>query len=46
MRTVWLYISSYLPFVVETRRGAWEAGKNAFDLGRDYERAVQQGKIK
>jgi hypothetical protein len=32
-------IAAWLPFVVQTRRGRWQSDKNAFEIGRDYERS-------
>lgn len=46
MRYLWGWLVLRLPFVIHSRRGQWQAGKDAFDLGRDYERAVQSGVIK
>ena len=45
MRSAWDWLLLRLPFVVHTRRGLWLSEKNAFDLGRDYERGVQSGKV-
>lgn len=51
MRLAWDWLAARLPervlsafdvvpFVVVTRHGRWQAEKNAFELGRDYERGL------
>ena len=45
MRAVWILLESYLPFRVISWRACDRLERNAFDLGRDYQRGIHDGKL-
>jgi hypothetical protein len=38
----WCWLVAHFPIVVTTRQRQWQYGKDAFEVGRDYERGKRR----